>query len=162
MANDALFQRLKTWAQVTTLASTRVYPVRLPQTPRMPCVVFTQVSDVPESGMLKDHPERQARYQVTAWARKYQDAWDLRLACTNAVQRWMDTERTSGVTVLDSYIENEFEDWDDEVDAYELSFDLMMWYDAVPLLKWTAEFPVVADATFSRASVATYNDRNAA
>ena len=126
VVEEALTARLEGSTSVTGLASTRIYPMRLPQEPKFPALTYDLVSNVRESFMTADDGQATARLQVTAWAKDPLGASGLSEGVRTATQRWAGT--STGVVVDEMFIENEFSFYDDDTSTYAHSLDLIVHY----------------------------------
>lgn len=126
VVEEALTARLEGSTSVTSLASTRVYPMHLPQDPKLPAITYDLVSNVRESFMTADDGQVTARMQVTSWAKDPKAASGLSEGVRATTQRWAGT--STGVVVDEIFIENEFSFYDDDTSTYAHSLDLIVHY----------------------------------
>ncbi len=126
VVEQALAARLEGSTSVTSLASTRIYPMHLPQDPRFPAVTYDHISGVREWTMNVDPGTVTARMQVTSWAKDPLSAANLMEGVRAATQRWAGT--STGVVVDEIFIENEFSFYDDDTSTYAHSLDLIVHY----------------------------------
>lgn len=85
----ALFHKVTNTAGVSSLISTRFYPVVVPQTATFPLAVYQSIS----GGSIKTHGEPSSlprpRYQITAWALTFAEV----VAIDNAIKTAIDGKR---------------------------------------------------------------------
>ncbi len=128
VVEQALTARLEGSTNVTSLVSTRIYPVRLPQNPVFPAVTYDLISSQREWAMTADPGFVHARLQVTGWSEaSYAEASSVSEGVRGATQRWAGT--STGVVVQEMFIENEFSFYDDETGVYAHSLDLVVHYE---------------------------------
>lgn len=126
VVEQGLRARLVGSTAVNSLASTRVYPLQLPQEPKFPACTYELVSAVRESVMGQDTGQVHARMQVTAWAKTYAAASGLSEGVREAVQRWSGT--STGVVIDEIFIEDEGVFFDEETETHAHTLDLMVHY----------------------------------
>lgn len=127
VVEQALTARLTGSTSVSSLAGSRVYPVELPQNPKLPALTYDLISSIREPGGGTDSGDVHARLQVTAWAKTYAAASGLSEGVRAATQRWSGT--STGVVVQEIMIENEFAFYDDETGTHAHTLDLMVHYE---------------------------------
>ena len=97
---------------ITSIVSTRVYPVRLPQKPTLPALSYTQISAVRVKDLSGPAGKARRRIQIDSWATTAKGARDLADAVRQAVEpfygSWADTE------VGSISLDNEFETFEEE------------------------------------------------
>ncbi|WP_137387968.1 DUF3168 domain-containing protein [Rhodoligotrophos defluvii] len=76
-------------ATVTGLVGSRIYPVVLPQKPRLPALTYTTISDIGQHGSGGPLKLSRPRIQVDCWAETYDQARVL----AAAVKRALDGKR---------------------------------------------------------------------
>lgn len=106
MIEETLYTRLSTYANLTSLVSTRIYPNIAPQESTLPIVVYRTVSSVRETAMGSDPGIVETRVQLSCFGTTYSSAKNVAKQVRLATQRW------SGTGVFDTFI-------DSEVDLYE-------------------------------------------
>lgn len=109
---EALTARLKTFPGLSALVGTRVYPVKLPQSPTYPAVSYQRTGRTQHHAMGADANVREARFQVSGWDPSYATAKGVATQMRLALDRWRGTQ-SNGVVIQDTLIENEME-LDDE------------------------------------------------
>jgi hypothetical protein len=122
MSIEALvYGRLTTYSGITAIASTRTYPMRLPQTPTLPAVTYQKISNSEQKGTstLKD-----SRYQLNCWASTYAEAHSLAAQIKAAFEEWHDLDQTPGVLMARMVGETDTED--DDTKTYRVILDVML------------------------------------
>lgn len=127
MLEPALVNRLEGSTSVTSICGTRIYPIHLPQEPKLPAVTYEVISAVRESGSGIDTGTVHARVQTTSWGSTPTQAANLKEGVRDATQRWSGT--STGVVVHTIFLENEFVFFDDETGHYAHTLDLMVHYE---------------------------------
>lgn len=107
VAEEALRARLVAVAGVTALVSSRVYPVKLPQSATLPAVTYQRISTVREGAMGADSDIVRVRVQVTSWADSYSGVKSLSEAVRAALQRYSGT--SAAVDVRDCFLDSELD-----------------------------------------------------
>lgn len=105
VVEEAVKARLGAVSGVTSLISTRVYPVKLPQSATLPAVTYQRVSTIRENAMAADPGVARTRLQVTCAADSYSGLKAVTEAVRAALQRYRGT--VGGVVVLDVFLDNE-------------------------------------------------------
>lgn len=114
----ALFTRLtSTHAGTAALIGTRCYPLRLPQKPTFPAVVYQRVSS---SGRHGTTTRREPRYQFSCWATTYAGAKALAAQVRTAIEDYADTAISIGRVV------NEIDDYDETVELQRVILDAFL------------------------------------
>ena len=73
--DESLYARLSTYAPLTALVSTRIYPMSLPQTPTLPAITYYRINAPTEHimGETASSIER-AGYRIQCWGTSYTSA----------------------------------------------------------------------------------------
>lgn len=121
-----LFTRLSTFAGLTALAGTRVYPSVAPQNVTAPFVTYRRISAVRRSGFGEDIGIVSARFQLDAIAQTYSSMRAVVEQIVLALQRWR-SDLTNPV-VIETFIENEYELYEDEPDLHHGAVDALVHY----------------------------------
>jgi hypothetical protein len=129
---QALVSKLVNTVAVSNLVSTRVHPLRLPDTATLPAITYQQVS----APVIATHDESaataltHARYQLDAWAASYAGSVALGKAIFDALHGYKGT-----ITIgADSFIiqgclrTDKRTNNDAETALYWLSQDFVIWY----------------------------------
>jgi len=118
--------RLTTFAGLTPLVGTRVYPLKLPQTPTMPSVTYQRIDGPRESGIAGEHGMAHPRIQVDSWASTYGGAKAVAEQVRAALQRWSDATTTPAI--LDSFIAGDVDIYESDVELNRVSMDFIIWH----------------------------------
>lgn len=128
----ALFSRLSTFAGLTALVGTRVYPAPLPQSAVLPAVTFRKIDGPRVSAMGSDTGLTHPRYQIDCFAETTTGktallgALDLAAQVRAALQRFRGT--VAGVVIQDCFIADERDIERDPLTAVRgRSLDLIVW-----------------------------------
>lgn len=115
-----LYTRLSTFAGLTALVSTRIYPSRLPDNPTLPAVVYTRITTthVLASG---DVPLVRARMQIDVWDDSYLDV----VAVAAQVHAALDMASPTGLVA--TIPENDSDDYDSEALLHRKRMDFWIW-----------------------------------
>ena len=122
MAEADIYNALSTG--VPALGS-RIYPLKLPQNVAYPAVVYQRISAPRLSAFGRDVTAVQATIQVDVYGHEgkgYGEFADVADAVRMALQRY------SGGTILDTYIDAERDDYEENTKLFRKSFDIRPWY----------------------------------
>ena len=120
-----LFTRLSTFAGLAALVSTRVYPLAAPQNVVLPYLTYRRVSSVRTSAFGSDTNNVTARFQIDVWAASFASARNVAEQVTLAMQRW---RNTTGTVVDDTFIENQIDLYEPEIDTFHIAVDIRTHY----------------------------------
>lgn len=126
MIEQAIYTRLGAFAGLTALVSTRIYPALLPQDPVYPAVTYTTISAERVSAMGADPGVARRRMQVSAWGATFTSASDVAEQVRAALQRHRGT--ADGTEILDIYVENTLDLYDDLAKVHQVVTDLDVVY----------------------------------
>lgn len=120
-----LWTYLQTQTGLTALIGARLHPVRLPQSPTLPAVVFSKVSKPRIVSQQGDSGLSNPRYQFTCWAVRHsvavQIAGELRISLSGF------KGTMNGRRVYASFDENELDLTDPETGNYGQIVDVIFW-----------------------------------
>lgn len=123
---DDIFTFIQTQAPITALVGENVHPVKLPQTPGLPAVVFQKISRPRIYSHDGDSGLGNARYQFSAWAETLASAEAIRQALIDSFSGFNgvmgDTSRAN------SFILNEQDDEEPETGLYRQMVDIEFWH----------------------------------
>lgn len=123
MIEATLYTRLTTFAGLTALVNTRIYPLICPQGVTYPAVVYQRISTEPrESCMVSDAGIARARIQITAWAETFTAAKAIADQVRQALQRWT----TTGVQ--GTFVIGEYDLYDEDALKYGSAIDVQVVY----------------------------------
>lgn len=124
LIEETLYTRLSTYAGLTALVSTRVYPMILPQGVTFPAIEYSRVGTSPrDSCMIEDAGIVRARYRITSWA----DTFSAVKAIADQVRQAMQRYTTSGVQA--TFIIGEYDIYDEEAEKYGAAIDIELIYE---------------------------------
>lgn len=123
---SVIYSRLSNTAGLVALIATRAYRVIAPQGVTIPFVTYRVVSAIRQSGMGTDIGIVEARLQFDIVANTYESAVAITEQLRTAMQRWIDP--SSAPAVLDSYIENVFDGFDDDTDLFHNVLETRLFY----------------------------------
>lgn len=105
MVEPVVYARLSTFAGLTALVSTRIYPGVAPQNAALPMVTYRRISAQRPWGFGADAGLVVARMQFDVFAESYAASRAVAEQIRAALQRWSNEAATPAV--LDTVIENE-------------------------------------------------------
>lgn len=114
----AVFDRLSNYSGLTALvAAGRMFPVKADQKPTRPYLVFRQAAAGPRQGSFDgDIGIADPRIIVDCYGETYISARGVSEQVRAALQRWSGTH--ASVVVLDSQLEDEIDDYDEDIRAF--------------------------------------------
>lgn len=116
-AETAVYTRLTTHAGTAALIGTRCYPLRLPQKPVLPAVVYQRISS---SGRAGTSDRRVVRYQFSCWASTYAGVKALAEQVRDALEYYADATIRLGRVV------NEIDDFDEGTELQRVILDVFV------------------------------------
>ena len=122
MAEADIYAALSTG--VTALGS-RIYPLKLPQNVAYPAVVYQRISTIRRSAFGGDATAAEPVIQVDVYGHEsagYGAFWDTADAVRVALQRYR------GGGILDTFIDAERDDFEENTKLFRKSFDIRPWY----------------------------------
>lgn len=130
MIVEAFFTKLSTDSGVSAIASTRVYPVRLPQNPVFPCVSF-QVITEPRIYTMEGASAPTAYIQVDCWAKTHLGAHQLAEAVSLCLSGFRGTMGSGGTARhVSACLQQSMTDlFEPGVNDYRVSLDFSVWYN---------------------------------
>lgn len=121
-----LYTYLQTQAGLTALVSTRMYPVRMPQSPTLPALVIQKVARAREYSQSGDSNLANPTYQIRCWAETHEDAVALQVQVEGALSAFSGTMGSE--TVYSAFIENVIDDFEEETGLYSQIVDVDFWH----------------------------------
>ena len=103
----------------------RIYPLKLPQNVAYPAVVYQRISTVRHPAFKRDATAVEPVIQVDVYGHEsagYGAFWDVADAVRVALQRY------SGGTILDTFIDTERDDYEENTELFRKSFDIRPWH----------------------------------
>jgi hypothetical protein len=86
MIADHLYSFLSTQSGITTLVSTRIYPVILPQEPTYPCITYREDSNDWDETFGGQEGMVDSYYNIDAWAKTFAEVTSIGNAIRSAMQ----------------------------------------------------------------------------
>ena len=108
----------------------RIYPLKLPQNVAHPAVVYQRISAPRLSAFKRDVTAVAATIQVDVYGdeeKGYEAFADVADAVRMALQR-IGTGPTTPDTILDTFIDAERDDYEENTKLFRKSFDIRAWY----------------------------------
>ena len=122
LIEEALFSRLSGHAGLAALVGDRIYPQVLPQGGTFPALTYAKTKGERVQAMGGNPGIARVTFRVAAWSDVYSDAKDASAQVRDALERWSGTE--AGVTVLDSFLGDELDGYDDETQRHQAALDV--------------------------------------
>lgn len=123
---DGIYNRLSTFAGLTALVSTRIFPDIAPQNAVDPFVTYDRISTVVESNLVLDADVVASRFQMSAWSQTKGTAIAIAGQLRAAFKRYRGTNMS--VVFLDAYLINESDLYDTETTYYQIALDFEIWH----------------------------------
>ena len=129
---EGLVAGLKATAGITTLVSTRVYNLRIPQNSTLPCITIARVSTprVHAHDSSGSAGTAYPRMQIDAWATTQKAAKQI----ADAVRTYLNglkatiTSGADSVVVQSALIDQESPEFDTESELYRVRSDYIVWH----------------------------------
>jgi hypothetical protein len=113
--SSALYAHLSTYAGLTALVGTRIYPQPMPQNVTLPAVTYQRIDGVRDDAYTRAVGSTYVRVQLNAWAKTYLQADAIRTQLRTAM-RAMATG--GGLTVHDVRLGTDMDDYDPDTLTY--------------------------------------------
>jgi hypothetical protein len=120
MIQSQIYEALSSSADVTAIASSRIYPVRLPREAVLPAVVYQIPTVIPVSSMSGDSGIDNCTVNIVSWAKEYSVAHDLAYAVRKALVE-------SGLRII---TEGQNDEEDLETHSYGVSVSMNIWSES--------------------------------
>ena len=114
---QAIYTALSTTSGVTSLVSTRSYPVVLPQGVAFPAITFSRVSTDPVFALAGSEGKDAVRVQVDCWSRTYANAKDI----ANAVRAALEASPVYG------QMRSQLETFEEETRLFRVMQEYSVW-----------------------------------
>lgn len=126
-AEKAIYARLAAVAGVTSLVGTRIYPMKAPQNPTFPMIVFQRISAERIGNLGADTDMVEARIQVSCHD-SGSDAYDGIKSLANQVRLALQRSDGTfgGVTVDDMWIESDQDIYDPQTEDFFVAIDVLV------------------------------------
>lgn len=122
---SVLYSRLTGFAGLSALVGSRVYPTKLKQDSDLPALVYWRVTAERPAAMARDSGIVFARFQVGSFAKRFDDANDVRAQVRAALKRWSDPGPPE---VLDVFLQSEVDLFEDDTKTHHLADDYRIAY----------------------------------
>lgn len=127
----AIYTRLVAYGNLTTLVSTRIYPLVVavnPATakPAYPAVTYQRTDGPREHGMAVDHGLPHPTLQIDSWGKTYASAKAVATQVRAALQRWDDAAATPAV--LDCLLESDEDNYEPDAGVFRVSQTWTIWH----------------------------------
>lgn len=113
-------------ATLTGLVSTRIYSMRMPQTPTLPAVVFYRISNRRELVQNGDAGYARTRFQIDCWGSTYSSVKGVADAVRQRMQAYSGT--MSGLTVQRVAHLNDNDVFEEDTEIFGVSMDFEIWH----------------------------------
>ena len=123
---EALIAYLLTQSGLTALISNRAYPLKLPQNPTLPAIVYQKIDAPRLQGFSADYGVM-TRIQITSWALTYTGASAVQEQIRAAVQNCMN-QTMSGILVKNIEFDEGPDSYEDDTERYGKIVDLIIWH----------------------------------
>jgi hypothetical protein len=123
---EALMTYLLAQSGLTALVSNRIYPLKLPQTPTLPAIVYQKIDAPRLPGFSADYGVT-TRIQITSWALTYTGASAVQEQIRTATQNIMN-QSMSGMVVKNIEFDEGPDSYEDETERYGKIVDLLIWH----------------------------------
>lgn len=125
---QALFNRLSTFAGLMALIDTRVFPVRLPQGVILPAATYSRVSG-PVIRTMQGGANPNPVFQVDCWAETYLAAKSVAGQVRDALDGFTGTlGGDSGVSVQCIYVTGEHDEYEGPPELYRTILEVEIWH----------------------------------
>ena len=125
---EALYGYLSTYAGLTALISTRLYPDILPQTPTYPAVTMQLISRVRDHLFHADSTMAKSRYQFSCFGLTRTSAKVVSKQIRLALQNY--SGMMGGlVSVSAVEIDGEIDNYETDVKVYSTMLDFLIWHE---------------------------------
>jgi len=107
--------------------TTRCYPVKIPQGPTYPLIVYTKITGIRDHVLKGSTGHAHPRFQIEAWAKTYAEVKALAVAIREALDGFSGT--VEGVHIGSCLIETERDIYETEIEVYRVVQDWMIWHE---------------------------------
>jgi len=126
----AIYAILVADGTVSGLVSTRIYPVKLPQSPDMPAITYSRVSGPRIQTIAGPSGLAYPRVQVDSWASTYTGIKTLADAVRQALDGYSGT--IASIRIGGIMMDGELDLYEPGVEEYRVTQDYIVWYDETP------------------------------
>ena len=121
---SVIYTQLTGFAGLSALVALRVYPTPAPQNVVVPFVTYQRISAVRYPGMGSDSPLVSSRFQFDAIAASFIGMRAVMDQLRQSLQRFR--SNSSSPVVIDTFIENELDLYDDDSDLHHGVLDALL------------------------------------
>lgn len=126
---EAIYSYLSTYAGLTALTSTRIYPGALPQKCTLPAIVYSRISTPRVHTMGNDPGLASPKFQFDIWAETLLSALGVKAQLKKALQDYSGTMGgAGGVTVQAILLDDERQDYEPETKLHNIQMDFIIWH----------------------------------
>ncbi len=125
--HEALFSYLKTYAGLTALVGTKIYPLQIPQNVNVPAVVYQLISQERMHSLGGDKGMTSPSMQLTSYATTYNTAKNVAEQVRIALQNYTGT-MGSGVTIQSVLMTSEFDGYESDTLYYFVEQEFKIYY----------------------------------
>lgn len=123
---DAIFARLSTDSGLTALVSTRIYPMKLPDTTAYPAITYQCIDKIPASALGTASTCFAARFQFDCWGKTMSAVKNLANKLRNSLDA-LDTT-LSGIRIYGIVYLGEFDTYEADTELYRISSDFKIMF----------------------------------
>ena len=117
MVENYIYRHLSTSATIVGLVGTRIYPLRAPQNPTFPFIVYQRISCVPEYGMDGFHGLSNVTVQIDAYATSHSAVRSISSALHTVMQ----------TATFKNILDNDMDFVEPDLDGYRVVQDYSIW-----------------------------------
>jgi hypothetical protein len=129
---ESLYKHLSTYAGLTALVSTRIYPIIAPQSGTLPAVTLQSISTDRVHAFQQDTGFAGKMIQVSSWGDTYSSVKSVSNQVRFALQDYSGVMGGLGGAAVNAVlIENEMDDYDSLTKTYVVHQEYEIWYQEV-------------------------------
>lgn len=127
MIEEALFSRLSGFAGLSSLVGDRIYPLKLPQKPTLPAVVYQRISGARVRSLLGSSGLASPRFQFDSYAAGAKTSREVSEQIRLALQGFSGT--VAGVRITGITFEGDRDFYYDDTGLYRRLADYFIWHN---------------------------------
>lgn len=128
MISDHLYTYLAAQAGITSICSTRIYPLILPQKPTYPAITYSEDDSNYTESFTGQTDHVQSIYQIDSWATTYAGATSLGNAVSAALKNTSGS--FGGITIQRcTVLSGPVSVYEDSVEAYRQTYIFSIWHN---------------------------------
>ena len=132
MLEEALVAYLKSCSGLSSLISSRIYPLTVPQDSTLPAASYQVISTDREPAFVQDTESASKMVQISSWATTLKKAKETAEQVRLALQNYSGMMGgDNGVQVEAVLIENELDNYDEPSKSYVVHQEYQIWYQEV-------------------------------